>query len=150
VLIGTAKWRIAAVASATVLFGSWPAAGATGQAVCKATHGYHCATSAGCVSDATYVSTYLIDWEKGTITQTSVQHTRRDPQPKADNTVYVIVKRDTSLSTGESTVTAVANIGIAATETILIGEKSYLSASVSSFGPRVFAMVGTCQGFRPQ
>lgn len=149
-MIAAAMWRIAAIVVASGLVGSWPAAGATGQVVCRATHGYHCTTPAGCVSDATYVSTYLIDWAKGTITQTSVQHTRRDPQPKADNTVYFIVKRDTSLSTAEATVTAVANTGIAATETILIGEKSYLSASVSSFGPRVFAMVGTCQGFRPQ
>ena len=127
-----------------------PRTGATGSVVCKATSGYHCEHPAGCVADATYISTYLINWEKRNVTQTSIQHTRRDVQPQPDGTVYTIVNRSTNPKTGESTIIAVANVGLAATELILIGEKSYLSSSVSSLGPRVLTMIGTCQGFRPQ
>lgn len=117
-----------------------------GQVVCTASVGYHCETDSGCDRDATYISIYDIDRENRIVVQSSVQHTQHDARPKSDGTQYSIVASGTSMKTGEFTITAVANVGTAAVETLLIGERSYLSASVSNSIPRVFLMMGTCEG----
>ena len=115
---------------------------------CTATQGYHCTPKSGCVQDATYVTEYRVDLDEGTVTELTVQHTKRDPNPLPGATTYTImrsVSEATPLS--ERSITAVGKPGTSAVETILIGEKSYLSSSVSSAGTRIFSMMGTCKGF---
>ena len=115
---------------------------------CTATEGFHCAPGTGCSSDATYTTEYRVDLDAMTVDELTVQHTQRDPQPKRGSTSYTIVRSTpaTALS-GEESITAVGRPGSAAVETILIGDKSYLSSSVSSSGTRIFVMMGACTGF---
>lgn len=115
---------------------------------CTATHGFHCMPERGCRKDATYVTQYRVDLTQQTVTELTVKHTVRDQQPQPGGAVYRITS---SVSTsnavlGERSITAVGSPGLAAVETILIGETSYLSSSVSSAGTRVFVMVGQCTG----
>ena len=48
----------------------------------------------------------------------------------------------------EYAIQATAQVGAAATETIVIGERSFVSSNVSVAPPRAFVQVGTCTGLR--
>src|SRR3990170_7271664 len=124
-------------------------AGNPQNVVCQAARGYHCDEKNGCISDATYITTYRVDLENGTVDEVSVQHTKRDKMVKPGSAKYQIVNIfDISIISNERSITAVGKPGLAATETILLGEKSYLSSSVSSFGMRIFVMIGSCEGLK--
>ncbi len=115
---------------------------------CTATEGFHCTPGNGCSDDATYITEYRVDLDAMTVEEVTVQHTRRDLQSRPGSTTYTILRvaPATPLSAEESII-AVGRPGLAAVETILIGEKSYLSSSVSSAGTRIFSMMGSCTGF---
>lgn len=115
---------------------------------CTATQGFHCMPESGCRKDATYVTQYRVDLEQQTVTELTVKHTVRDQQPQPGSAVYRIISSvpTANVLLGERSVTAVGRSGLTAVETILIGETSYLSSSVSSAGTRVFVMVGKCAG----
>ena len=115
---------------------------------CTATEGFHCTPGKGCLKDATYITTYKVDLDQMTVEELTVQHAKRDPGPQPGSTTYKIIKFSPStISSGEKSITAIGVPGLAAAETILIGERSYLSSSVSSAGTRIFNMMGTCKGF---
>jgi hypothetical protein len=117
---------------------------------CTATRGFHCTPEQGCSEDATYITTYKIDLGQMTVEELTVQHVTRDPGPRPGSTKYAIARSSPSTPPPlprERSIIAVGTAGSAAVETILIGEKSYLSSSVSSAGTRIFSMMGTCKGF---
>lgn len=116
--------------------------------ICTATKGFHCTQGQGCVADATYVTTYNVDLDQGTVKELTVQHTKRDPAPRPGSTNYRIVRSTPSTTVvAQRSIIAVGTPGLAAVETILIGEAAYLSSSVSSAGTRIFSMMGSCKGF---
>lgn len=115
--------------------------------VCTASKGFHCSSETDCKPDATYITTYRIDREKKTVESVSTQHTKKDLTPQPDGTNYQILLTGQSLLNGEKSITAIGRPGLDAVETLIIGEKSYLSSSASSTQPRAFVMFGTCAGF---
>jgi hypothetical protein len=116
--------------------------------VCKASTGFTCSEiSKGCVKDAIYQTSYLVDFGKNEVIAVSSQNLMKDKEPKSDGTKYSFFSASTNHFTGEKTITAVGQVGTNATETIIIGEKSYVSSSVSSAGMRVFLMYGKCEGY---
>lgn len=116
---------------------------------CTATEGFHCAPGKGCLKDATYITMYKVDLDQMTVEELTVQHTKRDQGPQPGSTTYKVVKSSPSTTlSGEKSIIAVGIPGLAAVESILIGERSYLSSSVSSAGIRIFSMMGTCKGFQ--
>ena len=115
---------------------------------CTATEGFHCTPGNGCSDDATYITEYRVDLDAMTVEELTVQHTRRDLQPRPGSTTYTILRSGATLLSAEESIIAVGRPGLAAVETILIGEKSYLSSSVSSSGTRIFSMMGSCTGFQ--
>lgn len=124
-----------------------PVASQTKIVTCTATRGYHCTSANGCQEDATYVTVYRVDLQDETVTELTVQHRTRDPQPRPGRTVYRIVGSIApAAGTGETAFIAVTQLGSAAIETVVLGEKTYLSSSVSAAGARIFSMVGLCTG----
>jgi hypothetical protein len=123
----------------------WPLAAPGGSlVVCTAEHGYHCDRErGGCVKDATYVTTYDVDLEGKQIRELTVQHTKRDREPRPGSAVYTILQAATSTS-GERQIVAIGQVGASALEMILVGTQSYLSTSVSTSIPRIFSMIGRC------
>lgn len=136
------------IAVVCVLCATLPSLAAQARIVtCTATMGFHCTPDTGCTDDATYITEYRVDPEAGTVDELTVQHTIRDSEPRPGSTSYTIARSSPATAISERSLIAVGFPGSAAVETILIGERSYLSSSVSSAGTRIFSMVGTCTGF---
>ena len=137
------------VISATLLLGLTillpsPAASGGSLVVCTADSGYHCDREhGGCVKDATYITTYDVDLTSKQVRELTVQHTKRDPQPRPGSAVYSIVHVGVSAS-GERQIVAIGQVGTDAIETIVVGSRSYLSTSVSTWDTRIFSMIGRC------
>ena len=139
-----------AICLGTAVVSVSPLAAQATIATCTATRGFHCTPGQGCLEDATYITTYRVDVDQKTVEELTVQHTKRDPGPRPGSTTYAIVQSSPSIPPPlprERSIIAVGTLGLAAVETILIGETSYLSSSVSSMGSRIFSMMGTCKGF---
>lgn len=140
------------LATTSTLLLAFPIPSPAGEArivTCTATEGFHCTPGKGCLKDATYITTYKVDLDQMTVKELTVQHTKRDPSPQSGSTTYKIIKSSPgTILSGEKSITAIGIPGLAAVETILIGERSYLSSSVSSAGTRIFNMMGTCKGFQ--
>lgn len=117
--------------------------------VCTAEKGFHCNLKSGCNTDATYISTYRIDRQGKTLELVSSQHIELDKNPEPHGIVYQIIQSGVSGLTGEKSITAVGPSGTAQVDTILIGERSYVSSSLRDTEPRVFSMFGSCKGFQP-
>jgi len=139
---------IAAISVGALVFSVQSYAAEAKIVTCTATKGFHCTPGQGCLEDATYISTYKVDLDQMTVEELTVQHTKRDPGPRPGSTNYRIVRSSPfTAGSGQSSIIAVGTPGLAAVETILVGETSYLSSSVSSAGTRIFSMMGTCKGF---
>ena len=113
---------------------------------CTATTGYHCSNSGGgCKPDRVYAVTFTVDHTSGTIVD-------------SDGNIYkILLSAPSSLveisdqipgSPFEYAIQATAQVGLAATETIVIGERSFVSSNVSVVPPRAYVQVGTCSGLR--
>ena len=104
---------------------------------CAATTGYHCANSkGGCQPDQVYTFTFVVDLTSGTVVDSYGQTYR----------VLPIRSREISGTPFEYAIQATAQVGTAATETIVIGERSFVSSNVSVAPPRAYVQVGTCSG----
>lgn len=109
------------------------------RVTCTATKGFHCANSeGGCRPDRAYTITFTVDRAGGTVVDSKGQ-------------VYKIGATRSMEALGppfEYAIQATAQVGLAATETVVLGEKSFVSSNVSVAPPRAFIQVGTCSGFR--
>ena len=106
---------------------------------CAATTGYHCSNSGGgCKPDRVYTITFTVDLKSGTIADSDGQTYR----------VLPMRARGIPGSPFEYAIQATAQVGTSATETIVIGERSFVSSNVSVAPPRAFVQVGTCSGLR--
>ena len=106
---------------------------------CAATTGYHCSNSGGgCKPDRVYTITFTVDLVLGTVVDSDGQ------------TYRVLPNRSLPIPSTpfEYAILATAQLGMAATETIVIGERSFVSSNVSVASPRAYVQVGTCSGLR--
>ncbi len=101
---------------------------------CKATKAVVCANmTGGCQDDKAYTIKFTVNRQAGTVTDT-------------DGNVYKIVPTQSMASIFEHAILATAQVGLAATETIVLGQKSFVSSNVSVAPPRAYIQIGTCSG----
>lgn len=101
---------------------------------CKATKAVVCANVAGgCQDDRTYTIKFTINRSASTVTDT-------------DGNVYKIVPTQSMAPLFEYAIQATGQVGSSATETIVLGQKSFVSSNVSVAPPRAYVQIGTCTG----
>jgi hypothetical protein len=101
---------------------------------CKASKAVVCANVAGgCQEDRTYSIKFTVNRQAGSVTD-------------ADGNVYKIVPTQSMAPLFEYAIQAFGQVGTAATETIVLGLKSFVSSNVSVAPPRAYIQIGTCEG----
>ena len=90
---------------------------------CKATKAVVCANIAGgCQDDRTYTIKFTVNRQAGTVNDT-------------DGNVYKILPTQSVAPLFEYAIQATGQVGSAATETIVLGQKSFVSSNVSVAPP---------------
>ena len=107
------------------------------EVTCKATKAVACArVVGGCQNDRLYTVKFTVNRQAKSIVD-------------GDGNVYKILPIETSaLLSEEYAIQAFAEVGSAATETIVLGEQSFVSSNVSVSPPRAYVQIGTCSGLR--
>ena len=101
---------------------------------CKASKAVVCANvTGGCKDDRTYTVKFTVNRQASTITD-------------ADGNVYNIVPTQSMAPIFEHAIQAIGQVGSAATETVVLGQKSFVSSNVSVAPPRAYVQIGTCSG----
>jgi len=89
----------------------------------------------GCKDDRAYTVTFAVDRQAGTVTDDSGQ-------------VYRIQPTQSIPAMFEYAIQAIGQIGTGATETIVLGERSFVSSNVSVAPPRAYIQIGKCVGLK--
>jgi hypothetical protein len=118
------------VASLLVLAAGAPASAET--VLCQSSHASTCSAGSGCEPDRRRAALFTVDRAAGHVTD-------------ADGNRYAIERLPDPAPGAERAILATSAAG-SSSETILIGERSFLASHVSIAPARVSVQVGTCEG----
>ena len=108
----------------------WAASAET--VLCQSSHATTCAAGSGCEKDRTRAALFTVDRSAGRVAD-------------AEGNSYAIGPMPAPGPEAEYAILATGAAG-SASETILIGERSYVASHVSLAPARVSVQVGTCEG----
>jgi hypothetical protein len=101
--------------------------------LCQAAHATSCAQGSGCEKERTRSALFTIDRAAGKVSD-------------ADGNSYTIVPMHSPLPAAESAIVAIGTLAGPTSETLLIGEQSFVASSIALVPPRASLQVGTCAG----
>lgn len=115
-----------------------PGAGSAETVLCQSSHATTCAPGGGCEKDRARAALFTVDRAAGRVTD-------------AEGNAWAIVPIEGGLPAAEPAIVASGIVAGPASETLLIGERSFVASHVSLAPARVSVQVGTCEGLaRPE